>query len=309
MKLWKPANENRAAFEHARRITAYYSKSFYFSARMLPSEQRWATYALYGFCRHCDNLIDVPRQRTEAEILREVQFVGEELQIAYDTGESEHPVIRAFILVAKSYGIPIAYPLDLLKGVAMDIQQTRYKTFDDLSRFCYRVAAVVGLMMTHVLGYKDDRTFDYARQLGIAMQLTNILRDVKEDKEMGRIYIPQTDLVRFGVSEQHIFDEIMTPQLKALIKFQIERADRYYAEAIPGISLLNTDSQYAIYSAAKIYRGILRKIEARDCNPFLGRVFVPSIEKMGILLHEGLRTKVLSAQEKLFPAHSGIINK
>ena len=309
MKLWKPANENRAAFEHARRITAYYSKSFYFSARMLPSEQRWATYALYGFCRHCDNLIDIPRQRTEREILREIQSVGEELQIAYDTGESEHPVIRAFILVAKSYGIPIAYPLDLLKGVAMDIQRTRYKTFDDLSLFCYRVAAVVGLMMMYVLGYKDDRAFDYAKQLGIAMQLTNILRDIKEDKEMGRIYLPQTDLVQFGVSERHIFDEIMTPQLRALMKFQVERADRYYAEAIPGISLLNTDSQYAIYSAAKIYRGILRKIEARDYNPFLGRVFVPSIEKMGILLHEGLRTKVLSVQEKLFPAHTGIINK
>ena len=141
MKLWKPAGENRAAFEHARRITAYYSKSFYFSARMLPSEQRWATYALYGFCRHCDNLIDIPRQRTAAEILREIQSVAEELQIAYNTGESEHPVIRAFILVAKSYGIPIAYPLDLLKGVAMDIQRTRYNTFDRafaflLSRCC-----------------------------------------------------------------------------------------------------------------------------------------------------------------------------
>ena len=309
MKLWKPADENRAAFEHARRITAYYSKSFYFSARMLPSKQRWATYALYGFCRYCDNLIDVPRRRTKSDLLREIQFVAEELQIAYDTGESEHPVIRAFILVAKSYGIPLAYPLDLLKGVAMDIQQTRYKTFDDLSLFCYRAAAVVGLMMTHVLGYKDDRAFDYAKQLGIAMQLTNILRDVKEDKEMGRIYLPQTELVQFGVSERHIFDEIMTPQLRALMKFQVERAECYYAEAIPGISLLNTDSQYAIYSAAKIYRGILRKIEARGYNPFLGRVFVPSIEKMGILLHEGLRTKALSAQEKLFPVHSGIINK
>ena len=309
MKLWKPADEDRAAFEHARRITAYYSKSFYYSARILPSEQRWATYALYGFCRHCDNLIDVPRQRTNAEILREIQFVAEELQIAYDTGESEHPVIRAFILVAKSYGIPMAYPLDLLKGVAMDVQRTRYKTFDDLSLFCYRVAAVVGLMMTHVLGYKDDLAFDYAKQLGIAMQLTNILRDIKEDKDMGRIYLPQTNLVQFGVSERDILEEKMTPRLKALIKFQVERADRYYTEAIPGISLLNTDSQYAIYSAAKIYRGILRKIEARDYNPFLGRVFVPSIQKFGILLHEGLRTKVLSAQEKLLPVHSGIIHK
>ena len=309
MKLRKPTDENRAAFEHARRITAYYSKSFYFSARMLPRDRRWATYALYGFCRHCDNLIDVPRHRTETEILSEIQFLAEELRIAYNTGESEHPVIRAFILVAKSYDIPIAYPFDLLKGVAMDIQQTRYRTFDDLSLFCYRVASVVGLMMTHVLGYKDERAFDYAKRLGIAMQLTNILRDIKEDKTVGRIYLPQRDLVRFGVSERDIFDEKMTPQLRALIKFQIERADSYYTEAIPGISLLNTESQYAIYSAARIYRGILRKIEAQNYNPFLGRVYVPSLQKIGILLHEGLRTKFLSAQEKLFPAHSGIINK
>ena len=308
MKLLK-AEENRIAFEYARRITAYYSKSFYFSTRMLPKEKRWATYALYGFCRHCDNLIDTPRQRTEIEIVREMQLLTEELQVAYNTGESQHPIIRAFILVAKAYGIPIEYPLDLLKGVTMDVQQTRYTTFDELSLFCYRVAAVVGLMMTYVLGYKDERAFDYAKQLGIAMQLTNILRDIKEDKDMGRIYLPQKDMVRFGVSEQDILKEKITPQLKALMKFQIERADHYYAEAVSGISLLETESQYAIYSAAKIYRGILRKIEDQDYNPFLGRVFVPSSQKIGILLHEGLRGKFLSAQEKLFPAHSGIINR
>ena len=308
MKLWK-IEENRAAFEYARKITAHYSKSFYFSARMLPSHQRWATFALYGFCRHCDNLIDTPRQRTETEILREIQLLTEELEVAYNTGESQHPVIRAFILVAKTYGIPIEYPLDLLKGVAMDVQQTRYKTFDELLLFCYRVAAVVGLMMTHVLGYKDERVFRYAKQLGIAMQLTNILRDIKEDKEMGRLYIPQTDLVQFDVTEQNIFNEEMTPQLQTLMKFQIERADRYYAEATPGISLIKTESQYAIYSAARIYRGILRKIEDQDYNPFLSRVFVPSTQKIGILLHEQIRTKFLSAQEKLFPIHTGIINK
>ena len=308
MKLWKTA-ENRVAFEYARKITAYHSKSFYFSARMLPSEQRWATYALYGFCRHCDNLIDTPRQRTEAEILRELQHLTEELEIAYNTGESQDPIIRAFILVAKASGIPITYPLDLLKGVAMDVQKTRYKTFDELSVFCYRVAAVVGLMMTHVLGYKDERVFGYAKQLGIAMQLTNILRDVKEDKEMGRLYIPAADLEEFGVNAADIFNEKMTPRLRNLMKFQVERADQYYTEAVPGISLLKTESQYAIYSAARIYRGILRKIEDSDYNPFLNRVFVSSTQKIGILLHEQLRTKFLSAQEKFFPVHSGFINK
>ncbi len=306
MGLCSLADADRAAFEYARQITAYYSKSFYLSARILPPDRRLATYALYGFCRHCDNLIDTPRRRTRSEIFREIQFLTEELQIAYNTGESEHPVIRALIIVAIRYSIPIEYPLDLLKGITMDIQQARYETFDELTFFCYRVAAVVGLMMTHVLGYKDKRAFKYAKQLGIAMQLTNILRDIKEDKEMGRIYLPQQDLARFGVSAQDIFNERMTPQLRALIKFQTRRADRYYFEATPGISLLRTDSQYAIYSAAKIYQGILRKIEAQNYNPFVGRVFVPRFQKIGILLHEVLRTKLLSAQEKLCPVHSGI---
>ncbi|MCE2393243.1 phytoene/squalene synthase family protein [Candidatus Poribacteria bacterium] len=306
MRSWKLTDEDRAAFEYARRITAYYSKSFYVSARILPADRRWATYALYGFCRHCDNLIDTPRQRTRSEIFGEIEFLTEELQIAYNTGESEHPVVRAFILVARRYGIPIGYPLDLLKGVTMDIQQARYITFDELTFFCYRVASVVGLMMTHILGYKDKRAFEYAKLLGIAMQLTNILRDIKEDKEMGRIYLPQADLSVFGVSNQDILNEKMTPQLRALMKFQIKRADRYYSEAIPGISLLKTESQYAIYSAAKIYRGILRQIEARNYNPFTSRVFVPPIQKIGILLHEVLRMNVLSAWEKLCPMHSGI---
>lgn len=164
-------------------------------------------------------------------------------------------------------------------------------------------------MMTHVLGYKDECAFGYAKQLGIAMQLTNILRDVKEDKEMGRLYIPQVDLAEFCVTEEDIFNEKMTPQLRALMKFQVERADQYYTEAMPGIPLLKTESQYAIYSAAKIYRGILRKIEDRDYNPFLSRVFVSSTQKVGILLHEQIRTKFLSAQEKFFPAHSGITQK
>lgn len=305
MRSWKLTDADRAAFEYARRITAYYSKSFYVSARILPYDRRWATYALYGFCRHCDNLIDTPRQRTRSEIFGEIDFLTEELQIAYNTNESEHPVIRAFILVVERYGIPFEYPLDLLKGVAMDLQQARYKTFDELTFFCYRVAAVVGLMMTHILGYKDTRAFEYAKRLGIAMQLTNILRDIKEDKEMGRIYLPEMDLDLFGVSVQDILNERMTPQLRALMKFQIKRADRYYSEAIPGISLLKTESQYAIYSSAKIYRGILRKIEAQNYNPFLNRVFVPPIQKIGILLHEVLKMKVLSAQEKLCPVHSG----
>jgi len=295
MKFWLDTS-NRAAFEYTRRLTAHFAKSFYLCACLLPPEKRWATFAIYGFCRCADNLIDSIRNRQAAEIVREVEFLAEELRIAYRTGESEHPVIRPFVVVAQRFGIPIDYPLDLLRGVRMDVDKTRYQTFDELYVFCYRVAAVVGLMMTHVLEYDDKEAFRYAEKLGIAMQLTNILRDIQEDKGMGRIYLPLDELQRFNCSEQNILEERMTPDFKKLMQFQVERAHVYYEEANQGIKLLRAESQFAIRSASRVYRGILKKIEARDFNPFLGRVFVPKHRKLGILLREILRTKLFPEQ-------------
>lgn len=302
-------HENKAAFEHARLLTAHFSKSFYISAKMLPREKRWSTYALYGFCRYVDNLIDNPRHRTENELLMEADFIGKELAIAYRSGESEHPILKSFIVVAKHYDIPIEYPLDLLKGVVMDIQRSRYQNFDDLYLFAYRVAGVVGLMMTHVLGFKNREALKYAEKLGIAMQLTNILRDIREDKNMNRIYLPQDELLQFGVNEKDIMAEHMTPEMHALMKFQVERAQQYYDEANPGIRLLAPESRFAIYSASKIYNGILHKIEKRDYNPFLGRVFVPQMKKIGILAQEVLRSRLEVIQESLAPKHYTMANE
>ncbi len=294
-------HENRAAFEHARLLTAHFSKSFYISARMLPRERRWATYALYGFCRYVDNLVDNPRQRSQKELLMEARFIGHELEIAYRSGESEHPILKSFITVARHYNIPVEYPRDLIRGVIMDIQKTRYESFDDLYVFAYRVAGVVGLMMNYVLGYKNEAAFPYAEKLGIAMQLTNILRDIREDKNINRIYLPQDELREFGVSEDDIMQERMTPALHRLMEFQVERAQRLYDEANPGIKLLAPESRFAIYSASKIYNGILHKIEHRDFNPFLGRVFVPQMKKIVILLQGVLRSRMEVIQESLSP--------
>jgi phytoene synthase len=274
MKFWKETY-CQADFCHARSLTAFYSKSFYLSACMLPRAERWATFALYAFCRYCDNLVDTPRDRTPGELIEELDVLARELEIAYRTGLSEHPIIRPFIIVARQYNIPIHYPLDLIRGVEMDLLYSRYKTFDELYVFCYRVAAVVGLMMTHVLGYKHDSAFEYATSMGIAMQLTNILRDIREDKENGRIYLPLEELAQFELSETDIIEEKMSPAMSRFMQFQIMRARQYYTDAQAGIALLPTETQFAIHSADKIYRGILHEIEARNYNPFLGRVFVP----------------------------------
>jgi phytoene synthase len=284
---------NRSQFKYAKAITAHYSKSFYLSTCLLPRDKRWATFALYGFCRHIDNLTDNPRERSNEELGHELDYLRHEIKTAYRTGESEHPIIGPYIAVAKKYDIPRKYSSELIEGVAMDTSIKRYKTFNDLYLFAYRVAGVVGLMMTPVLGYKNPAAMKHAEQLGVAMQLTNILRDIKEDKEMDRIYIPQDEIRQFGLDADHFFEEKMSDNFCRLMKYQIDRAHHFYEEAEAGIKMLDRDAQFAIYSASKIYRGILRKIELRDYNPFLGRVYVPQIKKAQILVSEAVRTRLI----------------
>lgn len=266
---------------------------------MLPREKRWATYALYCFCRYADNLVDKPRDRSHAEILAEVASFEAELIIAYRTGESEHPVINSFIVVAKRYGIPQEYPLLLIKGITMDMNQNRYQSFADLHVFCYRVVAVVGVMMTYVMGYQSEEAFYYAKKLGIAMQLSNILRDIKEDKDMSRIYLPLDELAQFGVSEEDIIHERMSDNLVGLMKCQVSRAHHYYEEAQKGIALLHRDAQFAIYTASRVYRGILYQIKNNNYNPFLGRVYVSHGKKMAILFHELVRNKARNLHKRI----------
>lgn len=282
---WKN-KELAPSFEYARSITARFARSFYFASRFLPAEKRWGTYALYGFCRYADNLIDLPRTRSKEELLTEIDHLTSELSVAYRTGESEHPIIKSFIHIAQKYDIPERYPRELIKGVEMDARFVGYKTYEDLHLFAWRVAGVVGLMMTYILGYKDEAAFPYAEKLGVAMQLTNILRDVQEDKNMHRIYLPREELRQFDVDEREIFAEEVTPRLRELIKFQVERAHSFYVEAEPGIAMLNKESRFAIYTASRIYQAILSKIELADYNPFAGRAVVPTPHKLSILLRE-----------------------
>lgn len=281
------------SFKYNRNLTAHYAKSFYMATLLLPRKYRNPVFALYGFCRYADNMIDNPRRRSEEEIVDEVHCFGEELKIAYRSGESEHPVLCAFIHVAKDYGLPMQYPLELLKGVTMDVSRKRYKNFKELYLFSYRVAGVVGIMMTHLLGYRDDRAFAFAEKLGVAMQLTNILRDIQEDKNRGRIYLPQDELKHFGVTTQDILEERMSDGLRELMKFSAERAHRYYEEAKEGIPWLEKECQFAIHAAGKLYKGILHQIEERGFDPFTGRAFVPHMEKILTILLEYSKSKLI----------------
>ncbi|MFP4369120.1 MAG: phytoene/squalene synthase family protein [Candidatus Kapaibacterium sp.] len=269
----------------------HYARSFSVASRFLPEKKRWATYAVYSFCRYADNLVDNPRDRAVEQLLGELNNLKEELDIACVTGESEHPALKPFVLSCRLYDIPVKYAYDLIEGVTMDLNQFRYKNFDELYLFCYRVAAVVGLMMTYILGFRDKEVPYYAEKMGIAMQLTNILRDIKEDKDMGRIYLPLDEMEQFGISERDIIEENFSAEMEKFMRFQVERAHEYYEEALPGIRGLDKSARFAIYAAARIYRGILRKIEERGFNPFLGRVYVPNSRKLRILIHEFVKVR------------------
>jgi phytoene synthase len=304
MRVWNNS-DYKLSFEYARKLTKEYSKSFYISSKLLPKEKRWATYSLYGFCRYVDNIVDNPRMRTPFQLERELDAIKEELTVAFKTGESEHPIINSFARTATLYSIPLNLPLELIEGVRMDVNINRYKSFNDLYLFAYRVAGVVGLMMTYILGYSDNSAFYYAEKLGVAMQLTNILRDISEDILNGKIYIPLDELERFGVSEEDILDENFSENFYKLMEFQVERARKYYDAANPGINLLEKDSRFAISSASKIYSGILNKIEKNDLSPFFGRVFVPAKKKLTILFSEYFKARFSSkkaADKKAYAA-------
>lgn len=289
--FWNTSS-NKPAFLLALSIIKEHAKSFYFAAKFLPLEKRWATFAVYAFCRYADNIVDNPRQRTNTELINELNCLRNELISAYKYGESEHPILKSYISAATEYGIPYEYANDLIDGVQMDLEFSGYNSFDELYEFCYKVASVVGLMMTYILGFKDKETLKYAEMLGAGMQLTNILRDIKEDKNMGRIYLPKDELKEFGLSEDDVRQERFTPKFREFMKFQVQRAEKYYVDAEIGISQLNKESQFAIYAASRIYGGILNKIKENDYNPFAGRVFVPTSKKLKILSEEYFKRKL-----------------
>lgn len=287
------SKEIKVSQKHARSIIKHHAKSFFLSSQFLPKQKRIAAYSVYAFCRYADNIVDNPRNRSTEEVLRELENFRDEVELSFKYKESEHPVLKSFAFIADKYDIPKQYAMDLLDGVKMDLEKNRYETFDELYLFCYRVASVVGLMMTYILGFnKNENTLEYAEKLGIAMQLTNILRDIKEDKQQNRIYIPLKEMQDFGVSEFAIMNEKNSDELRELIKFQVDRAWNYYLEAEPGIKMLDKDSRFAIYAASRIYSGILNIIQNNNFNPFQSRAFVPNRKKAAILLKEVVKTKL-----------------
>jgi phytoene synthase len=260
------------AYQYCKQLTQENSRSFYFSSQLLPADKRRSIQALYAFCRCSDDLVDQNQQQSDSALVEWVRMLRAK-------PPNDHAVLLAWHDVVQRYRIPQRLSDELLAGVAMDLLVNRYETFCELWLYCYRVASVVGLMAMEIIGY-DAGAEPYAIKLGMALQMTNILRDVGEDAQRGRIYLPQEDMRRFGLRDEDILAGRLDDRFREMMRFQIQRTDALYEAAWPGIALLSSDSRFAIGAAAQVYRGILRKIEANDYDVFGKRAYTSGFEKL-----------------------------
>jgi 15-cis-phytoene synthase len=231
--------------------------SFYNSFRFLPAERRRAIIALYAFCREVDDVVD---ETTDAAVARiKLEWWRSQVAAIFD-GVPQHPVAQALKPVVQAFQLPQEHLLAVIDGMAMDLDFDRYPDFALLERYCDRVAGVVGLMSAQIFGYSNDSTRAYARDLGIAFQLTNIIRDVGEDAQRGRIYLPQDEMERFGVASAELFQKRVTPGFKALMEFQVQRARKFYDKAFAALPAADRRAQRPGLIMAAIYRALLDEI-------------------------------------------------
>lgn len=279
----------KTAYSHCRSITRYYAKTFYMATRFLPNEKQRSIFAIYGLCRYLDNLVDETvdlmhgKDIDISEVDEKLDQFSVSLQGVYNGRESKDPILTAFSDTLKKYHIPIELPFELMEGVRSDLVKNRYQSFKELYDYSYKVASVVGLMTSRVFGYSDETALEYAIDLGIAMQLTNILRDIGEDLDRNRIYIPQDELEMFNITETELFNGYKGENFIELMKFQIKRARNYYLSADIGVKMLDRDSRLPVYLARYNYSRILDKIEANEYNVFKERAYLNKIEKFSIL--------------------------
>jgi 15-cis-phytoene synthase len=265
------------AYDHCDNVTALHSRSFHLASSLLPVPKRRAARALYAFCRVSDDIVD---QSGEERSQRLEEWRRHATTVR---PPADDLVAVAWADARQRYHVPERDAEQLIDGVARDLYETRYDTFAALTDYCYGVASTVGLMSMHIIGYAGDEALPYAIKLGVALQMTNILRDVGDDWRINRVYLPQDELAAFGLSDDDLASGQATEKWREFMRFQIARNRRLYAESMPGIALLNQDGRFAIGAAAELYGGILDAIESADYDVFSKRAFVGKWGKLRML--------------------------
>ncbi len=265
--------------EYCQRKAAASGSSFYYSFLFLAPARRRAITALYAFCREVDDVVD----ETSDQQLAAVKLAWWRGEIAnLDAGKAQHPVSLALAPFVKKFGITAARLNEIIDGMEMDLTQTRYLDWRALEHYCYHVAGVVGLLAAGIFGYRDARTLEYAKDLGIAFQLTNIIRDVGEDARRNRIYLPMDDMKRFGVPAAEILQRRESPRFKALMAFQAERAQELYKNAMQALPREDRRAQRPGLIMAAIYRALLKEIESDGFRVLTQRTSLTPLRKFWI---------------------------
>ena len=280
------------ADRYTARATRSSRTSFYYSFLLLPREKRRAIYAIYAFCRAADDVADGAGD--PAEKARGLLEWREELARCYE-GDPRHPVTEALLRAVRRYSLPREHFEGILDGVTSDLTRRRYESFAELRGYCHRVASLVGLLCVEVFGYRDPRSRDYARELGLAFQLTNILRDVGRDAGDGRIYLPREDLLRFSVPEEDLLSGRVTPAFREMMAFQVARTRDRYALSDALLPKQDRRNLFAARIMARIYQGILTEIERMGYDVFRRRAGIGTARKIRIALGTYL-------SERVFPA-------
>lgn len=292
-----------SAYELCRQITAKYSKTFYLGTLLMTPEKRRAIWAIYVWCRRTDELVDGPQAAmTTEETLDRWENQLEAIFRGYPTDEADVALVNTL----EQFPLDIQPFRDMIEGQRMDLYRSRYSTFEELELYCYRVAGTVGLMSTTIMGVDaEQRTAPWSRELplpnpaqeaialGIANQLTNILRDVGEDARRGRIYLPLEDLALFNYTENDLMKGVLDDRWRALMQFQIQRARKFYLDAERGISQLSPDARWPVWSALVLYRKILSVIEENHYDVFNRRAFVPTWRKLRCLPGALVRSRMM----------------
>lgn len=264
-----------ADWDRCAAVMSRHGRTFWFASRFLPRRKRRAAQAAYAFCRVGDDIVD---RALDGAPLADVHAALARWKRQLD--RPSDPVAIAFAAVRAEYGIPRETVLDLFTGLEMDLQPARFPTWEALERYCYHVAGTVGLIVAPILGCRDERALPHAVELGNAMQLTNILRDVAEDAAMGRLYLPLDDLARFGVDPESVLAGRPAGDFRGLMRFEIARAKALYAAAHAGIPALDLSGQVTTLASGHLYGHILTRIEEQDYDVFRGRAQVSTARKL-----------------------------
>jgi phytoene synthase len=272
------------SYRYCRQIARKRAKNFYYSFLLLEKPQRDAMCAIYAFMRQCDDLSDDPAESDPARLGQSIALWRLQLEHALRGEFGDDPLWPAFHDTVQRYRIPHRFFHEMIDGITSDLQPRQVQTYDELYRYCYQVASVVGLTIIHIFGFGSVRALLLAEKCGVAFQLTNILRDVREDAGLGRVYLPAEDLERFGVSIEQLHSGQEDSQFRALMRFEAQRAHDCYDESAPLLELIQPKSRRSLWALRQIYLTLLAKIENADYNVLSRRINVPTSMKIALLL-------------------------